>query len=90
MGIISAKGKQAAESANKTTGSGIDFKKVFIKLKDGESVKVRLLGAEDYVEYLAHGSFAKGIFTQPCIRVTGESCALCDASNYTGGEMTLW
>jgi hypothetical protein len=47
MGIITAKGKQAAESANKATGSGIDFKKVFVKLKDGESIKVSLLSAED-------------------------------------------
>lgn len=86
MSIITAKGKQAAESANKEKGNQIDFKKVFIKLKDGESMKVRLLSAEDYVEYMAHGSYNKGIYTQPCIKPAGEKCALCEASNYEGGE----
>lgn len=84
MSIITAKGKKAGENAQKETSS-IDFKEAYIKLKDGESVKVRLLSAEDYVEYKAHGSYAKGIFTQPCIASTGEKCALCEASNYEGG-----
>lgn len=85
MSIITAKGKQAKESVNKG-GGNIDFKKVFIKLKDNQSIKVRILSSEDYVEYMAHGSFNKGIFTQPCTKVIGEPCALCEASNYEGGE----
>jgi len=85
MGIISAKGQQAKESANKG-GSDIDFKKVFIKLKDKEGIKVRILSAEDYVEYMAHGSFNKGIYTQPCTKGVGGECALCEASKHEGGE----
>lgn len=79
MSVITKKGSEAAKSAN---AKAIDFKKVYLRLKDGESVKVRLLSAEDYVEYLAHGSFNKGIFTQPCIEPTGERCALCEAAKY--------
>ncbi len=85
MGIITAKGKSAKESVNKTS-TNIDFKKVFIKLKDGDSIKVRLMSAEDYVEYLAHGSYNKGIYTQPCIEPAGKKCAMCQAAKYEGGE----
>jgi hypothetical protein len=79
MSVITAKGKEAKESANKQ-GSNIDWKKVYIRLKDGESVRVRLLGAEDYVEYFAHGSYNLGIYTQACVKPTGESCAICEAA----------
>lgn len=77
MSIITAKGSQVAENVNKTN---IDFKKVFIRLKDGESVKVRLLGVQDYVEYKAHANgFNIGVYTQPCIAPTGVECPLCTA-----------
>ncbi|MTV50779.1 hypothetical protein GJ688_17750 [Heliobacillus mobilis] len=79
MGVITAKGKDAKESANKKN-SQIDFKKVYIRLKDGESVRVRILTPEDYVEYRAHGSFQQGIYTQPCIQPAGQKCAHCEAS----------
>ncbi|BAF60341.1 hypothetical protein PTH_2160 [Pelotomaculum thermopropionicum SI] len=80
MSVITARGKAAKESANKK-GSQIDFKKVYIRLKDGDSVRVRLLSAEDYVEYKAHGDFGLGIFTQPCVEPLGQKCALCEAAN---------
>lgn len=83
MSIITARGKAAKESATKQR-QNIDFKKVFIRLKDGESVRVRLLSDVDYIEYKAHGSFNKDIYTQPCITPTGEACALCEAAQYTG------
>ncbi|MCW2279253.1 hypothetical protein [Heliophilum fasciatum] len=79
MGVITAKGKDAKESVNKKNGA-IDFKKVFIRLKDGESVRVRLLSPEDYVEYRAHGLYQQGIYTQPCIEPTGQPCAHCEAA----------
>jgi hypothetical protein len=72
MSVITNRGKAAAESANKKK---IDFKKVFIKLKDGDSVRVRIPSVEEYVEYMAHGSFDLGIYTQPCILPTGSRCA---------------
>lgn len=84
MSLITNKGKQAKESANQ--GGGVDLKEVFIKLKDGDNIRVRLLSDEDYVEYKAHGSYNKGIYTQPCIEPAGEKCALCEASEYKGGE----
>ncbi|MBC9785918.1 hypothetical protein H1S01_15640 [Heliobacterium chlorum] len=80
MSIITAKGKQAKESLNKKVEK-IDFKKLYIRLKDGESCRVRLLSAEDYCEYFAHASYANGIYTQPCIKPVGEKCALCEASD---------
>ncbi|MTV50026.1 hypothetical protein GJ688_13700 [Heliobacillus mobilis] len=80
MGVITAKGKDAKESVNKKN-SNIDFKKVYIRLKDGESVRVRLLTPEDYVEYRAHGSFQHEIYTQPCIQPAGQKCAHCEAAS---------
>ncbi|MBC9786396.1 hypothetical protein H1S01_18230 [Heliobacterium chlorum] len=80
MSIITAKGKDAKASLNKKVEK-IDFKKLYIRLKDGESCRVRLLSTEDYCEYLAHASYANGIYTQPCITPVGEKCALCEASN---------
>ncbi|MCW2278698.1 hypothetical protein [Heliophilum fasciatum] len=79
MGVITAKGKDAKESVNKRN-SAIDFKKVFIRLKDGDSVRVRLLSPEDYVEYRAHGLYQQGIYTQPCIEPAGQKCAHCEAA----------
>ena len=86
MSIITAKGKTAKESAQKDN-SGIDFKKVFIRLKDGESVRVRVMTAEDYIEYFAHSAYSKGIYTQPCIEPAGMDCALCIASKCEDGEV---
>jgi hypothetical protein len=80
MSVITAKGKAAKESANKKKVE-IDFKKVFIKLKENESVKVRLLSSEDYVEYMAHGNYNLGIYTQPCLKPAGKKCAMCEASD---------
>jgi hypothetical protein len=83
MSVVTARGKAAKENATKQNHN-IDFKKVFIRLKDGESVRVRVLSDIDYVEYYAHGSYAKGIYTQPCIEPKGEQCALCEAAKYEG------
>lgn len=80
MSLFTAKGNEAKESA---TRKKVDLKKVFIRLKDGESVRVRLLGIkpETVGEYKAHGDYAKGIFTAPCIEPTGVECPYCVASN---------
>ncbi|MBC9786507.1 hypothetical protein H1S01_18800 [Heliobacterium chlorum] len=80
MSIVTARGKAAKESMAKKSFT-IDFKKVYMRLKDGESVRVRLLSTEDYVEYRSHGSFAHGIYTQPCIKPTGQACAHCEAAS---------
>lgn len=88
MSFITNKGKEAKESINKS--GGLDLKETFIKLKDGEGIRVRVMTDEDYVEYLSHGSFGKGIFTQPCIGVAGQDCAMCEASKYEGGEKDTW
>ena len=58
MSVITAKGSKAKEGASK---ENLDKSKIYLRLKDGESHKVRLLSAEDYVEYNAVGDFNNGI-----------------------------
>lgn len=57
-----------------------DVSKLYIRLKAGESIKVRVLGTEDYVEYKAHGSFTHKVYTQPCVAPEGKDCPLCTAA----------
>lgn len=84
MSIITAKGRAAREKAQQQEQrQKIDWKKVHIRLKDGESVRVRILSPEDYVEYYAHGAFNKNIYSQPCIEPAGQRCALCEAAKYS-------
>lgn len=80
MSLFTAKGTEAKESATKKK---VDFKKAYIRLKDGESVRVRLLGITPATvgEYKAHGDFKKGIFSAPCIEPMGVECPYCVASN---------
>lgn len=59
----------------------LDVKEEFITLKDGESVKVRVLGAEDYISYDCHNDFNLGIFPNPC---SGSDCIYCKASTAPG------
>ena len=80
MGLITKKGQDVKEQVNK---DDIDLKKVFIRLKDGGSVKVRLLGVQDYVQYKAHANgFNYGIYSQPCCEPLGKECPLCKAYSY--------
>lgn len=81
MSIILGRGEDAKKVI---AGENIDFNKAFIRLKAGESRRVRVLTKYDYVAYKAHGHYNKGIFTQPCIKNTGERCLLCEAANYDG------
>ena len=69
MGLISAKGNEAVQSAGKST---VDLSEIMIRLKDKESVKVRLLSAEDFVEYEAVSEFSLGVYTQPSREPLGE------------------
>jgi hypothetical protein len=80
MSLLTARGQQALESAKQKK---VDLKKVYIRLKDGDSVRVRLLGITERTvgEYKAHGDFKKGIYTKPCIAPTGEECPYCVAAN---------
>lgn len=90
MGIFTGKGKQIKEDMknkkNQDNGEKLDYKKIKINKdlkKEGDSIRVRVLGAEDYTTYEAHGSFDKGIWTSPCIdpQGTGEKrCLHCEAS----------
>lgn len=80
MSLFTAKGMEAKESATKKK---VDLKKVMIRLKDGESVRVRLLEITPQTvgEYKAHGDYNKGIYTAPCIEPTGAECPYCVAAN---------
>lgn len=62
MSIITAKGAEARENANKER---LDTSKIYLRLADGDSHKVRILSPDDYVEYNAVGDFNNGIFNQP-------------------------
>lgn len=74
--IFTAKGQEAKASAEK---SKVDLKKAYLRMKSGDSVKVRVLTPSDYVEYIAHSSFTHKVYTQPCVSVIGQECALCKA-----------
>lgn len=76
--IFTAVGKEAKESASR---KGVDLKKAYIRLKQNEQVRVRVLGLTDYVEYKSHGDFALGIYNTPCIEPLGHECAFCIAAN---------
>lgn len=55
----------------------VDLKEAFIRLKENESVKVRVLGLADYIEYKAHSDFNNKVYTQPCVAPNGTPCPLC-------------
>lgn len=74
MSLVTGKGSEINFNSN------VDLKKVYIRLKEGESVRVRVLGLTDYVEYKAHSEFNLKVYTQPCIEPTGAECPLCKAS----------
>jgi hypothetical protein len=78
MSVITAKGNQAKENAQK---SNLDLKKIMLRLKENQSHKVRLLGVEDYVEYNSAGDYNIGIYNQP---VTMDSPLL--VAHKKGGE----
>lgn len=61
MSLITAKGNEAKENTKK---GDLDLKEIYLRLKDGEAHKVRLLGIEDYVEFTASGDYNNGIFVQ--------------------------
>jgi hypothetical protein len=83
MSFIMGRGEEA-KKAIEGGSNKLDLKKAFIRLKAGQSRKVRILTKFDYVAYKAHGHYAKGLHTQPCIKVAGERCLLCEAANYDG------
>ena len=74
--IFTKRGQEAKESMNK---GQVDLKKVYIRLKEDESVRVRVLGTFDYVEYLSVGDFNLGIYTQPSLLPLGQPDAFDQA-----------
>ncbi|MDQ0976589.1 hypothetical protein QFZ31_006641 [Neobacillus niacini] len=78
MSLFTATGEQAKKSA---TTKNVDLKVAYIRLKENEAVRVRVLGVTDYVEYKAQGDFNLGIYTQPQIdNVIGQASPLTVAS----------
>ncbi|MGG3561635.1 hypothetical protein ABES03_08525 [Neobacillus rhizosphaerae] len=98
MSVFTGKGKSIKEEMKKRElekkkrqdGEKLDYKKIKINKdlkKEGDSIRVRVLGAEDYTTYEAHGSYEKGIYTTPCINPTGDGenrCLMCEASKHEG------
>lgn len=72
MSLISAKGSDINLNS-------VDLKEAYIRLKDGESVKVRVLGLGDYIEYKAHSDYNNKVYTQACVAPLGKDCPLCIA-----------
>lgn len=79
MSAITARGTQAKENANKK--NRVDTKKIYLRLKENQGHKVRVLGVMDYVEYQAVGDYNLGIYTQP----VSENSPLLVAHQF-GGE----
>jgi len=71
MSIFVKKGKEVAQQEEQ-----IDRKKVLRFLKSGESIKVAILSAEDFGEYLQHGGYTLsnkyGVYNMPCLKHTGK------------------
>lgn len=79
--LFTAKGEEAVASAAK---KNMDLKKVYIRLKDGESIRVRVLGITENTvrEFMAQGDFNLGIYTQPDISpILGRPSPLTVAAN---------
>lgn len=62
MSVITARGTEARENAEKER---LDTSKIYLRLKNGESHKVRVLSVTDYVEYNAVQDWDNGIYSQP-------------------------
>ena len=78
MSVITARGAEAKAGAEKER---LDTSKIYLRLKDGESHKVRILSTMDYVEYNAVQDWDNGIYSQP----VGEGSPLLKAHK-DGGE----
>lgn len=79
MSLITAKGSAAKDNAEKTK---VDVSEIYLRLKEGEMHKVRLLGVEDYVEYQSAGDYNSGIYNQA---ISGANSPLVIA-NKQGGK----
>lgn len=83
MSLINKKGNQVIESLEEPEQEQVDFKELYIRLKDKESIVVRLLSSEDFVSYKAHASgFGLGIYPTVCLAPLGKECPLCKANKY--------
>ena len=71
MSIFTKKGRDVQQQQEQ-----IDRKKVLKFLKSGESLKVAILSAEDFGEYLQHGGYTLsnkyGVYNMPCLKHTGK------------------
>ncbi|MDR7207619.1 hypothetical protein [Priestia megaterium] len=78
MTLFTATGEEAKKSAS---AKNVDLKTAYIRLKENEAVRVRVLGLTDYVEYRSHGNYNLGIYNQPCrVPLDGELDPLCVAA----------
>lgn len=85
MSLIGKKGNEVLKNLNEPEHEyeKVDFKELYIRLKEKESITVRLLGTEDFISYKAHASgFALGLYSTPCIAPLGKECPLCKVNKY--------
>jgi len=71
MSIFVKKGKEVTQEEQT-----VDRKKVLRFLKSGDSIKVAILSAEDFGEYLQHGGFTLSnkyqVYNMPCLKHQGK------------------
>ena len=78
MSLITSRGSESAESIKREK---LSVKDEYIVLTTDEAIQLRILGKEEYVGYMSHGSFTHSIFTQPCPDPDARDCEYCKASN---------
>jgi hypothetical protein len=88
MNVFIAAGTDILESLNtdnkpqKNEQEKIDFKKLYINLKDGESSNIRFLSNDDVKMYKSHGNFNLKLYNQTCTMKSSGRCAYCEAHRY--------
>lgn len=60
----------------------IDFKKLYINMKDGEYTNIRFLSPEDVKMYKSHGNFNLKLYNQTCTMKSHSRCAYCEAYKF--------
>jgi hypothetical protein len=71
------------DKSNKNEQEKIDFKRLYINLKDGEFCTIRFLGSEDVKMYKSHGNFNLQLYNQTCTMKSAGKCAYCEAYKFS-------
>ena len=85
MTVFEASGQDILNTLNESNAKKneeqIDFKELYVNLKNGDSITICFLGTEDVKQYRSHGNFNLSLYNQTCTKRIGE-CAYCEAYEY--------